>query len=172
MASNRAALRRLSRKLPAPPEVAEIMENLRKKSDTESAIVAAAICESYLEELLKAKLKYRDPNIEGRIFLNRGPLSDFDSKILIARAFAIITSPLAEEMHSIQAIRNAFAHTKVHIDLNHELIDREIKNLRMPTSMLLAQTASEPSFSNKNVFLLVTQIVLILLDEFTTHHGS
>src|ERR1700737_1737902 len=141
------------------------MVSLRNKSDTETAIVAAAICESYLEELLKVKFKHRDPNMEGRIFLNRGPLSDFDSKILIALAFAVITSPLADEMHSIQAIRNAFAHTKVHIDFNNEFFDREKKSLRMPVAMLLSLTSTERRQelvqSNKNMFLLVTQIVLI-----------
>jgi uncharacterized protein YutE (UPF0331/DUF86 family) len=175
MASNREALRKLSRRLPTPPEIEAIMASLRGRADMEVAIVATAICESSLEKLIEAKFKDRDANLRGRIFLNRGPLNDFDSKILVARAFAIITGPMAEELHSLQAIRNTFAHTKIHIDFSHDLIDREIRALRMPAAMLADQIFSGRrtiKSKNKETFLLVIRILLIIIDACIDYSGT
>jgi hypothetical protein len=149
------------------------MGTLRGKSDLEVAIVATALCESRLETLIKAKFKNHDKNLEGRIFLNRGPLSDFDSKILIARAFAIITSPMAEQLHSLQAIRNVFAHAQFQISFEHELIDREMKSLRMPVVIKDASTDQEIlQLPNKQWFLLVVRITLIMLEAIMEHPGT
>ena len=55
--SNREALRRLSRKFPAPPEIEKIMSELYGQSDMSVAIVASAIAEAALEKLITSKLK-------------------------------------------------------------------------------------------------------------------
>jgi DNA-binding MltR family transcriptional regulator len=123
MASNREALRKLSRKYPAPPEIEKILDSLRDKDDISVAIMATALTDAALEQTIKAKLRTTDANLLGRIFLNRGPLSDFDSKILVAHGFGIITTPLADELHAMKAIRNAFAHAKIPLSFDHEAID-------------------------------------------------
>jgi hypothetical protein len=174
--SNREALRKLSRRLPTRPEVEAIMAGLRGKSDLEIAIIAPAICESALEKLIEAKFKIHDKNLTGRIFLNRGPLSDFDSKILISHAFAIITSPMADQLHSIQAIRNTFAHAKLQLEFDHELIDREIKTLRMPAAIKGRATDQYSKellqLPNKQWFLLTVRITLIMLESLVEHPGT
>src|SRR5437879_165892 len=108
MASNREALRRLSREFPAPPELDAILNNLRDKDDMSVAIMVVAIIEAKLEELIVSKLKVSNNTLTARLFLNRGPMSDFDSKILIAEAFGVLDSPMAQELHSMKAIRNVF----------------------------------------------------------------
>ena len=129
--SNREALRRLSRKFPAPPEIERIMNDLGSEKDISIAIVASAIAEASLEKLITQKFKTKSSALIGQIFKTSGPLADFHAKILIANAFQIITSNMAEELHSIKTIRNTFAHAKVPISFDHELVAREVNALKM-----------------------------------------
>jgi DNA-binding MltR family transcriptional regulator len=178
--SNRDALRRLSRKFPAPPEIEKILDDLRTQNDMSVAIVSSAIVEAALEKLITSKFKSKSASLAGRIFLNRGPLSDFDSKILVAQAFGILTANLAEELHCIRVIRNTFAHSKVPVTFDHELLDREMKSLRMPRAMRAVggiknvENVDEIKLelSNKQWFLLITRIILIMMDEISKHPGS
>jgi DNA-binding MltR family transcriptional regulator len=172
--SNREALRKLSRKFPAPPEIERIMNDLRGEKDISVAIVASAITEASLEKLITQKFKTKRPALVGQIFHNRGPLADFHSKILIANAFQIITSNMAEELHSIKTIRNTFAHTKVPISFDHELIAREISSLKMLTAIknVEKETAQKLELENKAWFLLITKIILVMFEELGEHVGT
>jgi hypothetical protein len=165
--SNRDALRRLSRKFPAPPEIEQIMTDLRGQNDLSVAIVASAIVEAALEKLITTKLKTKNANLLGRLFSARGPLADFEAKILIAQEFGILTSLLASELHCVRAIRNTFAHAKVPITFDHELLDREMKALSTPKILgslsvkIDDQNAvSLQQLSNKHWFLLLIKIIL------------
>lgn len=172
--SNRAALRKLSRKFPAPPEVEKIIDSLREGTDLSIAITATAILEASLERLLIKKFKIKNKRLTGQIFLNRGPLSEFHSKILIANAFGVITSSIAEQMHSLTAIRNTFAHAKVPISFNHELIGGEVASLKMLIAMRAVEhkDGHQLGLDNKHWFLLVTKIILIMFSGFEEHSGS
>jgi DNA-binding MltR family transcriptional regulator len=171
--SNREALRRLGRKFPAPPEVEAIMDTLQKAgNDLSVAITATAILEATLERLLKSKFKNKSATLAGHLFLNRGPLMDFHSKILVAQAFGAITSSMAEELHSIKAIRNVFAHAKVEVSFEHELIQREVNSFKMLAAIKGAETPHHKlELSNKAWFLLITQILLIMFDSTMEHPG-
>jgi DNA-binding MltR family transcriptional regulator len=172
--SNREALRKLSRKFPAPPEIDKIMDDLGGEKDISVAIVAAAIAEAALEQLIAGKFKTKNASLRGQIFLNQGPLSDFHSKILIAAAFGIITVNMGEELHSIKAIRNTFAHAKVAISFDHELVGREINSLKMLTAIRNVETETKHKLelSNKSWFLLITKILLIMFDTISKHAGT
>ncbi len=172
--SNRESLRKLSRKFPAPPEVEKILDSLRDENDLHVAILASSIVEASLERLLASKLKSRSSNLIGQIFNNRGPLSDFHSKILIAHAFHIITPAMAEELHSIKAVRNAFAHAKIPISFDHENIAAEVQNLRIGKALKLygENPSLDLKLTNKNSFLLIVRILLIIIEGCTEHKGT
>ena len=172
--SNRDALRKLSRKFPLPPEIDKIMDSLRQGTDLAVAITATSIVEAHLERLLTTKFIWRKKELAGQIFLNRGPLSDFHSKILVAEAFGHVTPNMAQELHSLKAIRNVFAHAKVPITFEHELIAREVASLRMFTAIQDAEkeTGHKLELSPKAWFLLVTKTLLILFDTIQKHHGN
>jgi hypothetical protein len=172
--SNHEALRKLSRKFPAPPEIERIMNDLRGEKDISVAIVASAIVESSLEQLIIQKLKTKKSALIGQIFKSGGPMADFHSKILIANAFQIITSNMAEELHSIKTIRNTFAHAKMPISFDHELIAREINSLKMLTAIRSIEKETEHTLElvNKAWFLLITKLILIMFDEFGAHTGT
>src|SRR5690242_1192735 len=106
MASNRDALRRLTRRFPASPEVESTLLALTHDAPTPAAIIGAALADAALEQLMMSRFMSKDSHLIGRIFNNRGPLSDFDSKILIAQAFGYITSRIAHELQCVKAIRN------------------------------------------------------------------
>jgi hypothetical protein len=101
-------------------------------------------------------------------------LVDFHSKILIAEAFQIITSNMAEELHSIKTIRNTFAHAKVPISFDHELIAREINAIKMLRAIknVEKETEHKLELGNKAWFLLITQIMLIMFDGLGAHSGA
>jgi DNA-binding MltR family transcriptional regulator len=164
--SNRDALRKLGRKFPTPPEIEKIMNSLRKAEDISVAITATAILEAALEETLQKQFVIKKPALAGAIFQNRGPMSDFHSKILIATAFGIITPNMAEEMHSIKAIRNVFAHAKVPLTFEHEIVGREVSTLKMLTAIqrFSPEGAARLIKENRAWFLLIVKILLIILD--------
>ena len=171
--AKRDALRKLSRKIPTPPEVEEIMTNLRKDTDIAVAIVASALVEAALERLLAAKFVIKNDDLLNRLFQNEGPLSNFNGKILVAQAFGIITSPLAEEMHTIRAIRNAFAHAKVPITFDNDVVFHEVSGLKLITSMSdIIEIEGMNPMTGKVSFLLAVRLILILLDDFEKHKGT
>jgi DNA-binding MltR family transcriptional regulator len=176
--SSRDALRRLSRKLPAPPEIVRIMDGLRDKDDMHAAIMAVSIVEATLERLIVTRLHKSNKELLGRLFQNRGPISDFNAKILIAEAFGIITGPLAEELHSMRAIRNAFAHAKIPISFSDEPVKRVVNAFKTLTAMRnvridFADAVGKPfETENTNWFLLAVRLSLILMDEIAKAKGT
>jgi len=154
------------------------MSDLRGQNDLSVAIVASAIVEAALENLITAKLKAKSANLLGRLFSNRGPLSDFEAKILVGHAFGLLTSNLANELHCIRVIRNTFAHAKIPLTFDHELLDREIKALKMPRALsatpvkIDVENEVRLQLSNKHWFLLVVKIILIIVDGIAEHPGT
>jgi hypothetical protein len=170
--SSRDALRRLSRKMPMPPEVKKIMDDLRGEKDMSVAIVASAIVDASLERLLIAKFKSKNKDLLGRLFHNVGPLSSLSGKILVAQAFGVITSPLAEEMHTIRSIRNAFAHAKIPISFGNDVVAREVVRLKLIQEVSTVIDSRKLSVTGKGAFLLAVQIILIILETVEGHGGT
>jgi hypothetical protein len=140
------------------------MEGLRKEPDLAAVITGTALVEATLENLLKSKFRHREHNLIGQLFLNRGPPMDFHSKILVAHAFGVISPPLAEELHSIKSIRNAFAHSKSPLTFEHEIIAREAGTLRMRSAIVAADGGNHTStMTNRSWFMLAIQLVMIIM---------
>jgi DNA-binding MltR family transcriptional regulator len=176
MAKN--ALRELSRKIPSPPEIKKIMNDLLDRDDLNTAITAVSIVEAHLEKLIVSRLHRSDKDFTNRLFENRGPLSDFNSKILVAEAFGLLTRPLADELHVIRAIRNAFAHAKMTLTFDIEPVESEVRKLKLLTTIgggkipgpIKESLAAQ--LSTQSVFLLVISILLIIIDEIAKKKSS
>ncbi|MHA6724259.1 hypothetical protein [Sphingomonas sp. RS2018] len=112
-----------------------MMLALHKENDRTAAIVGASMVESALEGLMTSALKSRSTDIAEKLFENRGPLSDFHSKIVVAQAFAIITDRMADDLQRIRKIRNCFAHARLLIDFENPLIAREVAELAAVVSV-------------------------------------
>jgi hypothetical protein len=165
------ALRELSRHLPSPPEIKKIINGLIEKDDLHIAITAVSILEAHLEKLIVARLNRVDKDFLNRIFQNRGPLSDFNSKILMAEAFGLLTRPLADELHILRGIRNTFAHAKVPLSFDLDIVESEIRKLKLLTTTgggKIPGPIKEPiaaGLAPQSIFLLVISIMLMILDE-------
>jgi hypothetical protein len=165
------ALRELSRHLPSRPEIKKIMDGLTGKDDLHVAIIAVSIVEAHLEQLIVRRLHRADKDFVNRLFENRGPLSDFNSKILIGEAFGLLTSPLANELHVLRTIRNSFAHAKIPLSFELEAVESAVRSLKLLTSIgggkipgpIAESLAVE--IPPKSAFLLVVQILIIIMDE-------
>ena len=81
---------------------------------------------------------------------------------------------MAEDLHSLRAIRNTFSHAKVPISFNHELNGREVASLKMLIAMKAVEQEVEHQLGldNKTWFLLVTKIILIIFSGLEEHPGS
>lgn len=85
--------------------------------------------ESALQERLLRSFGSAAGGLEQSLFEDRGPLSDFNSKILVAQAFAVISDRLAEDMQRIRKIRNCFAHARIDVGFDEPLIKKEVFEL-------------------------------------------
>ncbi|UCI32524.1 hypothetical protein [Mesorhizobium sp. B4-1-4] len=158
---SRKQLRKLSGKIPSPSEIEEIMNELHKFPDIAVSITGAAILDAALEQLIISKLKSKGSTLLDQLFQNRGPLSDFGSKIVICHAFGLITSPMAEELQAIKAIRNTFAHAKVLLTFDNEIIGKEISAMMM-SGVLRSQTPLAGFESNRSCYMAAVRVTLVM----------
>lgn len=172
--TNRDSPRQLSKKIPARPEIERIMDALRDKDDIHAAVMGVSIVEATLEQLIVSRLHTGGKDLVSRLFQNRGPLSDFNSKILIAEAFGFVTSPLAEELHRMRTIRNAFAHAKMPISFEDEPVAREVAALKMIQAIRQVSIKTERGMelNNKTWFLLGIRMALIMLESIAAEKGT
>jgi DNA-binding MltR family transcriptional regulator len=163
-------LRELSRRWPAKPEIDAVMDSLKDRDDLHTAIIAVSIVEATLEEIIVTRLHSRGKDLLRNLFENQGPLSDFNSKILIAQAFGIITPPMTNELNVMRKVRNAFAHARIPLSFEDEPVGREIKRLRIIAGMDGTEIPGPPGdvikmkLPNKAAFLLAIRIILIIFD--------
>lgn len=174
--SNRDALRKLSKKFPPPPELKETLDALYEGSDLNAAIVGTALIEAGLERLLVGCLASNDKTLPGKLFENRGPLSDFNSKILTGQAFGMISEGMAQELHTIRHIRNVFAHSRVPVTFDTPQVAKEVRESGMMKAMAKVEDPSAreaiEAFPTKRAFILLIQILFIMLDNALKKRGG
>jgi DNA-binding MltR family transcriptional regulator len=96
-----------------PVEIAAAMVELRRASDRAAAVIAMALIESELEQLLRQHFKPVPTAVIGRLFGSKGTLSDFVSKIDMAFAIGLIGEANHRDFDLMRRIRNKFAHRVV-----------------------------------------------------------
>lgn len=167
--SKRDALRELIRKFPPPPELDKILETLETQTDRSIAIVGVAVVEASIEKLIIKKLPVTTPRLIGRLFKNRGPLSDFDSKILMAHALDLFKEGWIELLHSVKSIRNVFAHSQIDVTFDTDEISKEIQRILIPAMTRIYKIFNdklpEQPFSNKMAFIMAVRVACFLLNE-------
>jgi hypothetical protein len=91
-------------------EFEQIFAEFRNETDRAVVILAAAMLDEQLRELLAARLV---PNTSGDdTFLDgdNAPLSAFSSRINGCHRIGLISAMLARDMHLVRKVRNDFAH--------------------------------------------------------------
>jgi hypothetical protein len=154
------------------------MDGLIEQDDLHVAITGVSIIEAHLEKLIVTRLHSTDKDFLNRLFENRGPLSDFNSKILIGQAFGLLTRPLADELHMMRTIRNTFAHAKMPVSFDMPPVESAVRSLKLLTSIgggkIPGPIAEKWALriAPRNAFLLTIRIMLIILDEITKKKSS
>lgn len=168
--AKKATLRELSKRWPAAPELKKALDDARKDSDRSAAIIGSALLDGVLERYIAKKLKRQDKATRDVLFEDRGPLSDFYSKIVVAKAFGVISSTMAEEMQRVRRIRNVFAHAVVEVSFDTPQIAQECRDFIMLKAMIAAgekngmRNEERPIFdNNKFVYLLMIELLCIML---------
>lgn len=150
-------------------EVDGIITGLHKESDRTAAIAGASLVESVLQELLITSFRRKSADLLPRLFENRGPLSDFNSKILVAEAFGVIGTQQAAEIQRIRHIRNCFAHARLPVSFSTKEIATEVQDFIALIAMKAVNEKhqSGPNFSHmsdKASYVLICHIVMIMLE--------
>ena len=170
-------LRSLSTRLPEPEEFDRLMLRLAHEDDRTAAIVGASFVESSLEYLLVSSFKVREVDLNQKLFENRGPLSDFNSKILVAQAFDVISGKLAADIQRIRRIRNCFAHARLPVTFDEPVVAKEVSDLAAVIAVRGTRHLYRPgeSFhydSHKTSYALSCYITVVLLHEQHVSRGG
>lgn len=110
------ALKKLTRETPTGEDVsAAVQELLNEQNDRGAALVAAAIPEKSLANLIRSYLvPLSKPDYEA-LFERDAPLSSFSRKIRVGYAFGLFNIEIRRDLDRIREIRNTFAHSMVPI---------------------------------------------------------
>ena len=109
------------KKEPELDQLGEFLKYFNKESDRGAALLASALLEERLYEII---LAFFCSNSTSKEILNgyNAPLGSFASRINMAYALALVQRNEFNELHSIRKIRNEFAHDWREKDFNHEII--------------------------------------------------
>lgn len=145
---------------------------LHKESDHAAAIIASSLVEAVLERLLIASFPNKSKEVIPTLFENRGPLSDFNSKILIADAYCV-KGANCEELHRVRHIRNCFAHARELVTFDTPEIAQEVDDFAAAQAVrkvreeyqARGEISGYESFSRKASFILSCHLLILMMNE-------
>jgi DNA-binding MltR family transcriptional regulator len=97
-------------------------------SDRGVAIIATAIVENRLTDLLKAAMKHDEETFK-ELFRPGGALGDFGNKIKLAYLLGLIHEDVQRDLSRVAKIRNAFAHRVSIKSFDDQSIKDSVQNL-------------------------------------------
>lgn len=153
-----------------------MLDALDEQPDLTVAVMGGALLESALERLLVIQFTSKRKELPGKLFENRGPMSDFNSKILIGEAFGVLRPKIADELQTIRHIRNTFAHARSPVTFETPQISKEILGLQMLLIMQSVEVKGEheetirlfASIKPRDAFLLIVRMLFLMIDECCT----
>lgn len=117
------------------PYVAE----LAGQSDRACGIVAAAMLETLLEQILR---KHFVPAKGDDLFVTYGPLSTFSAKVNICAALGLISDSEHRDLHLVRRIRNDFAHDLHKWSFDKDPVRSHVNQLSVSRSKLIGKPTS------------------------------
>jgi hypothetical protein len=100
----------LARKPLETEDVSWLLTTIKSGTDAPAAIMGGLFVESALTDAIFANLLGLKEDQRQELIRSSGPLSTFDSKIVMGRALGLLDSPTKHDLTAIRHIRNAFAH--------------------------------------------------------------
>jgi DNA-binding MltR family transcriptional regulator len=128
-------------------QVAEFLEELKSQTDRGTAIIAAAVLDDLLNQLLTARLLNLGSDRHDSLFDGaNAPLSSFSAKIEMCFAVGVISNSARLAMHLIREVRNEFAHRIEQIAFDHPTV------ANMVQTRILSEL-KKPGRSNRDLFI-------------------
>jgi hypothetical protein len=101
----------LARERFAQGDLDYILDAINKgDSDTHAAILGGTFVEGTLKDAILSHLVVLSEPQQADLFRSSGPLSTFDSMIIMGRALGLYDSKAKHDLTAIRHVRNAFAH--------------------------------------------------------------
>ena len=144
-------LRDLSRTAPTLEEHDALREQFHDhQSPIVKAILGQSLLEIELDSLLRPHFFRKDDATWEKLTSGiEGPLSSFNSKIVVAHAFGIYNDVIRDGLNTVRQIRNAFAHSNRPLKFSNKLIIDELTTVTLPagkrTSLYQWSEVPEPS---------------------------
>jgi hypothetical protein len=128
-------------------QVAAILKELKSQTDRGTAIIAAAVLDDLLHQLLLARFIQLGSERHDSLFDRMGaPLSPFSAKIEMCFAVGAISNTARLTLHLIRDVRNAFAHRIEQIKFDDPIVEQMIQPRAMPS-------LKKPGRSNRDLFI-------------------
>lgn len=124
-------LRRLSQMRGSMEDKARLSEVFRKNSEPiVTAILGQAILEGEIDAMLCSRLGIKDDDFGEQFMGDSGPMATFNAKIMLGQSLRLYPPAIAANLHIVRRIRNAFAHSKILVTFEHELIVGELRTVQ------------------------------------------
>src|SRR6202171_4414435 len=114
-------------------EINEFIASIRRvqaRTHAEIGIVAAAIIEEKLSEVLLTKMRPLSGEMKKRLFDGYGPLSSFSAKIDLSYALQILNKDQYDDLTVIRRIRNQFGHSMSLVNFDKSEIREHFKRFK------------------------------------------
>jgi len=145
----KTALKKLSRVSPSEDEFQVIVSSLaHENNDRSIVIIAAAMLEQTLEDLLLGEFRTLTTDERKRLFEGEAPLTSFSAKIKMAYALNLIDRKTTTELDLIRDLRNSFAHARKPISFYTEEVADVCQHLKFTVGLGI-----KDKFSGKLPFL-------------------
>src|SRR3979490_3238118 len=112
-------------------QISAFLKEVKSQTDRGAAIIAAAVLDDLLEQVILARLIALGSERRDTLFDKTGaPLTSFSAKIEMSFALGVISNEARLALHLIRDVRNAFAHRIEQVTFDHptvvEMIDKRI----------------------------------------------
>jgi DNA-binding MltR family transcriptional regulator len=121
----------------------DAIDEVAKASDRAMAIVACALVDDQLFELLKRSL-HDDTEVIDDMFGGLRPLATFSAKINLAYLIGLISERVFKDLHTIRKIRNDFAHGLNESSFKSQSMADRAMNLTLPDWFALTVRIKRP----------------------------
>lgn len=116
-----------------PIDLNAFSEHLNSESDRACAVLGAALLDEKLKQVFRRKLSC----FEGKLIDGMGPISNFSSRILLARALNWVSEEVKSDLDVVRRIRNDFAHNFDHnLSFSDDSVSDLCLNLRTAEALI------------------------------------
>lgn len=128
----------LGKDFEVPPGLADLQVALDAETDRGCALLAAAVVDDRLSELLR-DVFVDDPAVVKKLLEDRGSLGNFSSRIDVCFCLGLLPRAARDDLHLVRRIRNDFAHAPRSMTFDSEAMKSRVCCMRLCVEGDLAQ---------------------------------